>query len=367
MTSYLYRSGDSCPNPDDIYNSQTGGCEEPNQCADTQGVTIFHMYHRSTRANAYDPFPAEGNERPLTVCSDECRYSASGYSGDDTCGGLRDDPLNQYCITPYLGQGGPCSDGDSDHQTQTPNPSPPDGDPDPNPADPPEPPDPDDPTDPAVTCNKTPGYVWSGSVCTPIFEDDSPDPDPNQPPPGTPGGSGGSGGNGGGDTGGGDGGDGGDGGGDPGTGSGGSGTGSGGGDSQSENPNNVLGTECHQTLQCTGDAYQCALLHQQKEARCQIQESLDFEEQKPSIEALFDSEDYTMGDSEEIDIPSFIGEGARFLPASCPAPISMALSGKTLYLDTQPFCTFAIDLSFLIVAFATLASALYIGRAFGGE
>jgi len=350
----IWRYGSSCPNPDDVYNEETGGCEEPNRCSDTEGVTTLHMFQRATRANAYDPWPETGDPRPVTVCKDECRYSASGYTGEDTCGALIKDPLIQACITPYIGQGIPCVHGDADHQSQLPS-----FDPGENPQ--PDPPtDPEDPTDPAVLCNKTPGFVWSGSVCTPIFSEDSPEPNPDQPNPGTPGG----GGEGSGDGGEGDGGEGGGGEGG-GTGTGGTGSGGGGG-SQSENPNNVLGTECDQALQCTADAYQCAILYQTKRSRCDMEKALDFEEQRPQIEALFTGEDFQM-DEEEIDIPSFIGQGARFLPATCPAPISIPLSGKTFQLQMEPFCTFASDLGFLIVAFATLASALYIGRAFGGE
>lgn len=355
ISSYTFlRYGDSCPNPDEVYDPATGECEEPNECLDTEGVTTLHMFQRATRANAYDPWPETGDPRPVTVCKDECRYSASGYTGEDTCGALIKDPLIQACITPYIGQGIPCVHGDADHQSQLPS-----FDPGENPQ--PDPPtDPEDPTDPAVLCNKTPGFVWSGSVCTPIFSEDSPEPNPDQPNPGTPGG----GGEGSGDGGEGDGGDG-DGGEGGGTGTGGTGSGGGGG-SQSENPNNVLGTECDQALQCTADAYQCAILYQTKRSRCDMEKALDFEEQRPQIEALFTGEDFQI-DEEEIDIPSFIGQGARFLPSTCPAPISIPLSGKTFQLQMEPFCTFASDLGFLIVAFATLASALYIGRAFGGE
>ena len=346
--------GTVCEDPDAQLNSATGECEAPNRCLDTEGVTTLHMFQRATRANAYDPWPETGDPRPVTVCKDECRYSASGYTGEDTCGALIKDPLIQACITPYIGQGIPCVHGDADHQSQLPS-----FDPGENPQ--PDPPtDPEDPTDPAVLCNKTPGFVWSGSVCTPIFSEDSPEPNPDQPNPGTPGGAGeGSGDGGEGDGGEGGGGEGG------GTGTGGTGSGGGGG-SQSENPNNVLGTECDQALQCTADAYQCAILYQTKRSRCDMEKALDFEEQRPQIEALFTGEDFQM-DEEEIDIPSFIGQGARFLPATCPAPISIPLSGNTFQLQMEPFCTFASDLGFLIVAFATLASALYIGRAFGGE
>ena len=128
----------------------------------------------------------------------------------------------------------------------------------------------------------------------------------------------------------------------------------------------IAGLQCEAAIACSGDAIQCAIASTQKDTKCLLQESLDFPTQQSEITSIFQGDDFVL-DEEEIDIPSFIGQGSRFLPSTCPAPISLPLSGKTLQLDTQPFCTFANDLSFLIVAFATLASALYVGRAFGGE
>ncbi|POB02524.1 hypothetical protein C1949_13325 [Halopseudomonas oceani] len=93
---------------------------------------------------------------------------------------------------------------------------------------------------------------------------------------------------------------------------------------------------------------------------------MDFPTQQSEITSIFQGDEFAL-DEEEIEIPSFINQGTRFLPSTCPAPIALALSGKTLQLDTQPFCTFANDLSFLIVAFSALGAALYVGRAFGGE
>tara|TARA_R110000751_G_scaffold82220_3_gene165513 strand:- start:5498 stop:6952 length:1455 start_codon:yes stop_codon:yes gene_type:complete len=128
----------------------------------------------------------------------------------------------------------------------------------------------------------------------------------------------------------------------------------------------IAGLQCEAAVSCSGDAIQCAIAKTQKDTKCILQDAFDYSSQKTDVETVFQGDEYVIED-EEIDIPSFIGQGARFLPATCPAPIPMSLSGKTYSLDTQPFCTFATDLSFLIVAFATLAAALYIGRAFGGE
>jgi hypothetical protein len=128
----------------------------------------------------------------------------------------------------------------------------------------------------------------------------------------------------------------------------------------------IAGLQCEAAVSCSGDAIQCAIAKTQKDTKCILQDAFDYPSQKTDVETAFQGEAFVM-DTEEIDIPSFIGQGARFLPSTCPAPIPLALSGKTLQLETQPFCTFANDLSYLIVAFATLAAALYIGRAFGGE
>lgn len=128
----------------------------------------------------------------------------------------------------------------------------------------------------------------------------------------------------------------------------------------------IAGMQCEAAVSCSGDAIQCAIAKTQKDTKCILHDAFDYPSQKTDVETAFQGEAFEM-ETEEIDIPSFIGQGARFLPSTCPAPIPLALSGKTLQLETQPFCTFANDLSYLIVAFATLAAALYIGRAFGGE
>jgi len=313
-----------------------------------------------TRSNAYDPWPSGAEiETPVTVCASGCRYSGANYTGDIPCAAARDgDPLVQYCIAGFLGMGVECQAGDAPYQSSTSQPSESpgesgEGDPAPEPIEP-------DPASPEYACRLVPGFQWTGTQCVSALEEPAPSPNPDSPEPGSPGGGGsGSGSDGGSGDDGGTGGTGEDpsGPGDPSTGSGGS---------QSENPNNVLGTECDQTLQCTGDAYECALLYHTKKSRCDLEESLDFEAQRPQIEALLQGDEYTL-DQDEIDIPSFIGEGARFLPGTCPPPISIPLSGHTYSFNTAPFCTFASELGNLIVAFAALAAALYVGRAFGGE
>ncbi|GGE47672.1 hypothetical protein GCM10007421_22430 [Halopseudomonas oceani] len=128
----------------------------------------------------------------------------------------------------------------------------------------------------------------------------------------------------------------------------------------------ISGLNCEASIACSGDAIQCAIASTQKDTKCILQDALDFPTQQSEITSIFQGDEFAL-DEEEIEIPSFINQGTRFLPSTCPAPIALALSGKTLQLDTQPFCTFANDLSFLIVAFSALGAALYVGRAFGGE
>ena len=163
FTGNVFRVGDSCPNPDDIYNAQTGTCEV--NCSATEDAVIVHMMLNATRASVDQPWSDDDVTTPYNVCAGSCRYSAASSSGEVKCGTLAGDPLNQYCVVPYTGQGISCVAGDAEFHGQSTNPNE-------QPNNEPPKPDPDDPTDPAYTCNITPGYAWSGSVCTPIFEDD---------------------------------------------------------------------------------------------------------------------------------------------------------------------------------------------------
>lgn len=129
------------------------------------------------------------------------------------------------------------------------------------------------------------------------------------------------------------------------------------------------GQTCEAPPVCKGDAVQCAILKQQYEARCDYEVSQDFDGKKTDIEGLLDGDKFELEES-VVNAPSFINETTRFLPASCPPPESISLSsngGHTFQLSYEPICRVASDFSFLIVAFASLFSALYVGRAFGGE
>jgi hypothetical protein len=133
------------------------------------------------------------------------------------------------------------------------------------------------------------------------------------------------------------------------------------------------GQTCEAAPACEGDAVQCAILKQQYEARCDFEESEDFESNKADIKGLFEGQ----GDkfkldegSGDIDVPSFINQGTRFLPATCPAAESFSLTtagGRTFSLSYEPLCRAASDLSGLFVAVATILAALYVGRSVGGN
>lgn len=129
------------------------------------------------------------------------------------------------------------------------------------------------------------------------------------------------------------------------------------------------GATCDAPPTCEGDAVQCAILNQQFEARCDFEESADFDGSKTDIEGLFDGDQFEL-ETSDIQAPSFINSGARFLPASCPPPQQISLTsngGHTYSLKFDPLCSFASDFSYLILAMMSIWCAVYVGRAFGGE
>ncbi|MCR4511125.1 hypothetical protein NUV66_17610 [Pseudomonas sp. 32.2.56] len=143
---------------------------------------------------------------------------------------------------------------------------------------------------------------------------------------------------------------------------------------EEENESSVTGGEtCESAPACEGDAVQCAILKQQYEARCDFEEANDFEENEDDIKGLFEGQ----GDkfkldegSGDIDVPSFINQGTRFLPATCPADQSFSLTtggGRSFALSFEPLCRAASDLSGLFVAITGIFCALYVGRSVGGQ
>ncbi|WP_407295893.1 virulence factor TspB C-terminal domain-related protein [Stutzerimonas zhaodongensis] len=247
---------------------------------------------------------------------------------------------------------------------------------------------PDDtpPPDPDNNCPS--GYVWNGTFCSkeppkpcdPEVEVGGCDDTPNNPEPGEGDGD---------EDGGGDGDDDGDGDGDGsgGDGDGGSGDSSGGDDDGSgsdgngdgdsdkddeEKPDSSVGGEaCDATIACEGDAVQCAILRQQKALRCNAEEMTDFEKHESAIEAAVQGDKFQLEEGGgAIELPSFINQGTRFLPSTCPAAESLSLrmaGGRTFEISYEPLCRAASDLSGLFVAVATVLAALYVGRSVGGQ
>jgi hypothetical protein len=85
------------------------------------------------------------------------------------------------------------------------------------------------------------------------------------------------------------------------------------------------------------------------------------------VDGQGDAARFTEDDTEVVELQGFINARSRFLPASCPPPIPLTLSGGTFHFDLQPLCNFAEQLGYLIVAMASLFAALYVGRSFGGN
>jgi hypothetical protein len=131
----------------------------------------------------------------------------------------------------------------------------------------------------------------------------------------------------------------------------------------------TVGT-CDVALACDGDPIDCAILQQQKEQLCHAEEQSDFEGKKSDIASLFEGDQFEL-ETSDIQAPSFINSGSRWLPASgCPADQTLNMTsngGHTFRLSYAPMCSFASDFSFLIVAMMGIWCAVYVGRAFGGE
>ncbi|VEE15939.1 Uncharacterised protein [Ectopseudomonas mendocina] len=130
------------------------------------------------------------------------------------------------------------------------------------------------------------------------------------------------------------------------------------------------GQTCEAAPVCEGDAVQCAILNQQYEARCDFEEANDFEENKDAINGLLEGDKFNLQEGQgDIDVPSFISQGTRFLTPSCPPDrvISLSMAGRTVGLSFQPLCTFASSLGPFLVAVTAVICALYVGRSVGGN
>lgn len=156
----LYRTGDSCANPDDQYNESTGACEPPpEECKEGE------------------LFPAKGPDSPVvtsggrnyvgdggapTACYQSCEYG--GNPSPASCYLVKGSTTTGFCNYILKGTGQSCGadsytfsqTGDSLNPPDTPNT------------------DPSDPNDPGCP----PGWSWSGTTCvkTPTNPTDPTDP-----------------------------------------------------------------------------------------------------------------------------------------------------------------------------------------------
>lgn len=137
-------------------------------------------------------------------------------------------------------------------------------------------------------------------------------------------------------------------------------------DMPEEPTSSVSGEDCGVPVVCEGDAVACATLRQAKEQNCHLQEMNDYESVKTDIDNLFTGSEFQPDAETEIQIPSFISEGTRFMSPSCPAPESFSVLGRAFALEYTPLCNAAEAISPLLIIMAALSAALYIGRAFGG-
>lgn len=142
---------------------------------------------------------------------------------------------------------------------------------------------------------------------------------------------------------------------------------------QEEEPERTAGnTSCNgatAVVSCSGDAIDCAVLQEEANQSCMAKEQADFPGKKGDIEGMFQGEQFTLQET-EIAAPSFINASTRFLPAACPPPKVASVSsngGQSLSFNYDPICQVATDLSWIIVAIASIWAAAYVGRAFGGE
>lgn len=142
-------------------------------------------------------------------------------------------------------------------------------------------------------------------------------------------------------------------------------------DEEEEPEREASGTDdCDAPLQCSGDAIDCAMVQQQKELRCEVEKQGDFDKHKSDIEAAVQGDQFELAQDLEVEAPSFLDSGTRFLPSSCPSDKTFSLKtngGRTFAFTYEPLCAAASDLGVLILIGTSVFCALYIGRAFGGE
>ncbi|MEN1619306.1 attachment protein [Pseudomonas aeruginosa] len=371
------RYGDTCPTGTE-YDAAVGECKSPPKECEVGTPNLF-------RSSNYPIIVINGKNTvpssPPSGCLSGCAYEADS-SRPTSCYRTPGSTTEGFCNYTLKSNGQNCS-ADSGNLGGT----------GPSLSEPNQPPvtdPPSDPNDPG--CPK--GYSWSGTTCvkTPTDPTDPTDPkDPGGDGGGTGGGDGGgTGGGGDGGTGGGDGGtgggdgNGGTGGGD-GDGGGTGGGGDGGGDGQcdpAKDPNkcgsgsSISGDgDCKVAIQCNGDAIQCAIVRQEKAARCADEEFRTVDDKKiqdlkNTLAGEFSGPEYepikATGENTH-DLSKLIDTSGRFSKA-CPVipDVSFPWFGSTQTVSlssvSSDLCTYLQWFGYLLVAFAMRAAAEIIAR-----
>lgn len=132
-------------------------------------------------------------------------------------------------------------------------------------------------------------------------------------------------------------------------------------------PGAAGGLACDAVFTCSGDSVGCATAQLEKIQMCNNIRGNDYNGVGKAVvgEALLDPD----GDLEEseVHLASIIAGHARFLPSSCPPAQSFTVFGRQYAFKNDLFCNFAISMSWLVVAMASLTAALYIGQSFGSS
>lgn len=373
----ISRRGESCQ-PGAEYDSAAGVCKEPPKECEIGVPNLF-------RSSNYPIIVINGKNMvpssPPSGCLSGCAYEADS-SRPTSCYRTPGSTTEGFCNYTLKSNGQNCS-ADSGNLGGT----------GPSLSEPNQPPvtdPPSDPNDPG--CPK--GYSWSGTTCVKTPTDPTDPTDPGGDGGGTGGGDGGDGGGtGGGGDGGTGGGDGGTGGGDGNGGTGGGdgdgggtgGGGDGGGDGQcdpAKDPNkcgsgsSISGDgDCKVAIQCNGDAIQCAIVRQEKLARCADEEFRTVDEKKiqdlkNTLAGEFSGPEYepikATGENTH-DLSKLLDTSGRFSKA-CPVipDVSFPWFGSTQTVSlssvSSDLCTYLQWFGYLLVAFAMRAAAEIIAR-----
>ncbi|MFU5879417.1 attachment protein [Pseudomonas aeruginosa] len=378
FTISVVRRGTTCP-AGATYNEQKGTCDEPppSECEEGLPNLFRSSNYPIIVINGKNTVPSS----PPSGCLNGCAYEADS-SRPNSCYRTPGSTTEGFCNYTLKSNGQNCATDSGNLGGTGPSLNEPDQPPVTDP--------PSDPNDPG--CPK--GYSWSGTTCvkTPTDPTDPTDPkDPGGDGGGTGGGDGGgTGGGGDGGTGGGDGGtgggdgNGGTGGGD-GDGGGTGGGGDGGGDGQcdpAKDPNkcgsgsSISGDgDCKVAIQCNGDAIQCAIVRQEKAARCADEEFRTVDDKKiqdlkNTLAGEFSGPEYepikATGENTH-DLSKLLDTSGRFSKA-CPVipDVSFPWFGSTQTVSlssvSSDLCVFFQWFGYLLVAFAMRAAAEIIAR-----